>query len=299
MKEFSLAEETRLLEILEAVSPELLKFNGVHYLDIGYRFIKQRPTDQLAIRVHVKAKKSPEDLDPSQILPQSIKGVPIDILQCNPKKHRVERDSSFNPVLGGVAVGNTRYQFFGTLGAIVYDPIRQQPLGLSNHHVLVGESGHVGDEIAQPPSGKQSDVIGSLNRWDEAMDCAVFTFNNQRLISPKILGISRQPSGHLEPRIGLRVMKSGRTTGVTFGIIDGISQDELSVIPDPNRLSPRGEISDRGDSGSVWLETSSLAAVGLHYAGETDPSPAAERAMAKRISKVINCLGISFGSPGI
>ena len=37
MKEFSLAEETRLLEILEAVSPELLKFNGVHYLDIGYR----------------------------------------------------------------------------------------------------------------------------------------------------------------------------------------------------------------------------------------------------------------------
>ena len=249
--------------------------------------------------MHVKAKKSLDDLDPSQILPQSMKGIPIDVLQCNPKKHRLERDSSFNPVLGGVAVGNTRYQFFGTLGAIVYDPVRQQPLGLSNHHVLVGESGQVGDEIAQPPSGNQSDVVGSLNRWDEVMDCAVFNFNKQRLISPRILGITRQPSGYQEPRLGLRVMKSGRTTGVTFGIIDGISQDELSVIPDPNRLSPQGEISASGDSGSVWLETSTTAAVGLHYAGETDPSPAAERAMAKRISKVINCLGISFGSPGI
>ena len=49
MKEFSLTEETQLLEILEAVRPDLLKFFGVHYLDIGYRFINQRPTDQLAI----------------------------------------------------------------------------------------------------------------------------------------------------------------------------------------------------------------------------------------------------------
>ena len=162
-------------------------------------------------------------------------------------------------------MGNTRYDFFGTLGAIVYDPIRQQPLGLSDHHVLVGNQGmSAGSGIAQPPSGKQSDVIGSLNRWDEAMDCAVFTFNNLRQISPKIFADSgANPAGIWNRVIGLRVMKSGRTTGVTFGIIDGISQDELSVIPDPNRLSPRGEISDRGDSGSVWLEElASLAADG-------------------------------------
>jgi endonuclease G len=98
----------------------------------------------------------------------------------------------------------------------------------------------------------------------------------------------------------MRVTKSGRTSGTTSGIIDGVTIDEFTVIPDPRNPPPNGEISEGGDSGSLWfVSTSSIslfpgAGVGLHFAGEITPDPNSERAWAKQILSVATALNIRF-----
>jgi hypothetical protein len=42
----------------------------------------------------------------------------------------------------------------------------------------------------------------------------------------------------------------------------------------------------------VWIDSATFAAVGLHYAGEADPSPNKERAWAKSMTQVTEKLGV-------
>ena len=105
------------------------------------------------------------------------------------------------------------------------------------------------------------------------------------------------------------VVKSGRTTAVTEGMVDGVStslsidygggtvqtfHDQIHIVPRPPWPAVDYEVSKGGDSGSVWIEESTSKAIGLHFAGETDPSPTAENAIANRIAKVAEELEISF-----
>ena len=229
------------------------------------------------------------------MLPDNIEGVPIDVIQSNPGLEQ-GRDDRFNPLVGGIAARNTRHNSFGTLGAIVFDAASKVPMGLSNHHVFVGPEGQTGDNISQPATGNAGDRIGTLTRWNIQLDCAVCTLNNSRTISRGIVDYPDGVTGVVQPLVGMAVTKSGRTTETTFGIIDGVSNLEFTIVPDPQRPSPDGEISAGGDSGSVWLDVAGNRAVGLHYAGETSPDPNAERAWAKRMVNVMNALSISFES---
>ena len=300
MKLFSEQEQEALLKVLEKHKAELMARKGVHYVDVGYKFEKGKPTDKLAIRVHVYEKKPESALESTEVLPRDIEGISLDVIQSRPELEQEayrNRDSRFNPLVGGVAVRNTRHGFFGTLGVVVFDAASLAPMGLSNHHVFVGETGQAGDNITQPNTINNNDVIGTLTRWNQNIDCAVCTLNNSREISRRMLDVPEGATGVREPFIGMRVIKSGRTTGTTFGVVDGVSTDEFTIIPNPFRPSPTGEISAGGDSGSVWLEVRSGYAVGLHFAGETDPDPSAERAWAKRMIRVVNTLNIVFERP--
>lgn len=49
-----------------------------------------------------------------------------------------------------------------------------------------------------------------------------------------------------------------------------------------------------GDSGSVWLRESNNRAIGLHFAGETDPMPASENAICSPIGPIASELKFSF-----
>jgi hypothetical protein len=131
------------------------------------------------------------------------------------------------------------------------------------------------------------------------LDCAVFDLNSTRGITRKVEDVLQPVRELVQPLIGMEVLKSGLTTGVTFGIIDGVTDDGLTVMPDPENPSPSGEISAAGDSGSLWLDAATMDAVGLHFAGETDPSPAAERAWGKRMVNVASALEFVMTRPGL
>jgi endonuclease G len=112
------------------------------------------------------------------------------------------------------------------------------------------------------------------------------------------------------------VVKSGRTTGVTRGVVTrvgvvvkidyggdvGAQQvGGFEIGVNPEKPPGDGEVSMGGDSGSLWLVDTAGAdkdvAVGLHFAGETDPNPAAEHAIACAIHSVLQKLQVSFRNP--
>jgi hypothetical protein len=286
-----------LLGILATHTPQLAAYPGVHYVDIGYKYVHGALTGQLALRMHVRKKQARSRLSIGQLLPELVNGLLTDVIQsnrCLESTPGISRDFRFNPLVGGIAIRNTRNKVLGTLGAIVRDLNTQTYVGLTNYHVLVGNFGQTGDPVTQPATTNINDIIGSVARWDQQLDCALCSLNSSRLLSRNIIDIPDAPTGIKEPLLGMKVTKSGRTTGTTSGIIDGVSADEFTVIPIPERQHLNEEISAAGDSGSIWLDNTDGNAVGLHYAGEKDPAPQSERAWAKKLSLITAVLNIAF-----
>jgi hypothetical protein len=102
---------------------------------------------------------------------------------------------------------------------------------------------------------------------------------------------------------GLSVYKSGAGTGVTRGLISGllpvVARDDetgtvffinqLLIVPDPAAPAAAGKVAGFGDSGALWVQTSTNKIVGLgHTVGTTG-------AVASRIQDVVNALQIQFG----
>ncbi|KKO17960.1 MAG: hypothetical protein L3J18_10095 [Candidatus Brocadia sp.] len=260
----------------------------------------------------------------SKQIPEIIEGHPTCVIKYNSQTPPVEvpadvrirdiqnnwqrRNQRFETLVGGIAVWNSQFkhecQIPGTLGAIVFHAATSQFMGLSNYHVLVlnkqGKAeGKKGDTIMQgnfneyPPNRNNS--IGTLFKWNKKLDCAICALRDYSEVG-EILDCSKRPQGAISPLVGMKVIKSGMATGLTRGIVDGVSRTDKSftVIPDPGNPSPTGEISTGGNSGSVWLEFESFCAVGLHYDGEKNSDPGAERAWAKQMTEVAKELEIEF-----
>ena len=88
----------------------------------------------------------------------------------------------------------------------------------------VGPAGEPGDAIVQPGSYDdnrlEDNIVGNLVRsyLGIAGDCALATIENRRISSEIIdLGVSVEQIG--EPELNDMVVKSGRTTDVTYGIV--------------------------------------------------------------------------------
>lgn len=291
MPQISQHEQNRLLTILDKCEKQLEDYPGVHYVDIGFKYKNGEPTETMAIRVHLHKKLDKNELDESTKIPAMIDGVPIDIIESNPKL-QVDRVASWDPLFGGVEIRNPKCKGAGTLGALVFDNQTQAPMGLSNYHVLAkGDNIAKGDKVMQPNSRLKSAVVGTLERWDRALDCAVFLLDDKRVIAPGIVDYYQGITGMTNAVVGMYVSKSGRSTGTTYGMIDGVTAKGFTIVPRPGR--PFVEISASGDSGAVWLETEQNRIAGLHYAGERSNDPSKERAWAKHISQVAAKLDIS------
>jgi hypothetical protein len=291
LNEISPDEQKRMNSLLRKHRKELLRYPNVHAVDVGYEFKAGKPTGRLSIRAHVTEKKPNQAMLVKDRLPTELDGVPVDVIESNPRLELVNRGNHLDPLIGGLAIGNTRATTIGTLGAIVLDQNTLQPLALSNHHVMVVEPANADDVIAQPKTGNAADVIGRLSRWNKPLDCAVCLVTN-RTWETGLADLPNGPNGQAFVRIGMRVTKSGVTTGVTRGIVDGTEAGGFTIIPDAMNPNPTGEVSSPGDSGSVWMDSATSQAVGLHYAGESDPAPDKERAWAKSMVEVTEKLGI-------
>ncbi|MBS3921662.1 MAG: DNA/RNA non-specific endonuclease [Nitrosarchaeum sp.] len=323
----------KLKKFVRTCGAEYLKDPNITSIGIGYKLKDGIPSNELAIQFTVDSKAVPEDLArlDTKLIPESIEidgvKIPTDVIQrkFTAEFHIVEetpsneRKTRQNPLMPGISVAHVKGSA-GTIGCIVNDKDSGIPFILSNWHVLHTPKGEIGDLIVQPGPYDNNQVdlnkMGKLVRshLGHAGDCAVATIED-RDIKAKILGLDITLSKLGEPEIGDKVMKSGRTTKVTHGIVSRVNV--ISKIPyggtigeqevggfeiqvDPDNEPENGEISMGGDSGSVWVFKNSNGnptevMAGLHFAGESSTNPT-EFALACYPKSVFEKLNIALSS---
>jgi hypothetical protein len=233
----------------------------------------------------------------------------------------------------------------GTLGALVEDVDHNQFI-LSNNHVLAeSDQGKIGDTIDQPgliddacrPLSQQGSTVrpaGTLRYYvplatnqsnvDAALAAVV-----PGAVNPdgSILQLGQEGAGFGVPLSsappvagsgetlnatnlnGLRVVKSGRTTGLTCSTVESVDLAvKVDYYKDCAETQPyytktfTGQIgiggnsfSDSGDSGSLIVDASNAVPVGLFYAGGTDGNGNG-LSVANPIADVLTELGDQTGS---
>lgn len=311
-----------------------LQDENVTSVGIGYKEVDGRRTETVCLQFTVRRKLDAAELEEAatEALPEAIEidtaEVPTDVVERSfvpayevvPEGFDRERTRRVDPLRPGVSVSHPTVSA-GTAGAIVHDRRSGEPVLLSNWHVLHGPEGSIGDDVLQPGShddnsGDPRNVIGRLLRshLGAAGDGALASLD-RRDADPTILGLDVVPDRIGDPELGDQLVKSGRTTGVTHGVVtrihtmvsldygDGKGEQSIGgfeLEPDPRRADEQKVLSDGGDSGAVWMLKSGngrTATVlgGLHFAGATGPD-GQERALANYASSLRERLGFSVSS---
>jgi endonuclease G, mitochondrial len=324
----------KLKQFVRTHAEGYLQDSNITSVGIGYKVTDGKPTKELAIQFTVGTKVAPELLPAldTQPIPPSVVidgvEVPTDVLQRSyetsfkivPEALSSSRKTRIDPIVPGVSVANTAISA-GTIGCIVFDRRDGTPYILSNWHVLNGPLGDIGDTVVQP--GPHDDNRTRLNRLGKlvrshlgaAGDCAVASIED-RAFEQEILVLGVKPDKLGEPDLGDKVIKSGRTTDVTHGVVtrvhtvakidygDPVGEQSVGAFEiglDEDNLPDNGEISMGGDSGSIWLFKSTngkptKVIAGLHFAGEV-PSDPHEHALACYAGSVFEKLEISLEQP--
>jgi endonuclease G len=324
-----LQDRAKIEAAVQKVAAEYLKDPNITSVGVGFKLVDGKPTDELALQFTVDTKFQPQGLEttPTRPIPESltVNGIRFrtDIVERRFKPEPVavdappktDRKLRLDPIAPGVSIGNERVSA-GTLGCLVRENATGRTRLLSNWHVLHGPRGALGDRIVQPgpfdDNRTAKNGCGRLVRsfLGLAGDCAIASLEGRDAEDTILeLGVPVRRLG--DPELGDRVVKSGRTTGVTHGVVTRLytitrlsySQDRVEQIggfeigPDPERPAAGGEISMGGDSGSAWMALDDRGEptdmmLGLHFAGESDGS-AGEHALACYASSVFSKLEIS------
>ncbi|MFW6006846.1 MAG: hypothetical protein ACOCQ5_02570 [Halanaerobiales bacterium] len=330
-------------EILEKYREIFLERKNVVGVGYGKKEKNGKSTDEEAIVVLVKKKLPSNKLKEEEIIPQQVENYKTDVIEVGDLQLMSQRTSKMRPARPGISISHYEVSA-GTLGAIVTKKDSDEPLILSNNHVLAnitnGRDGkaEVGDPILQPgkyDNGKEdNDIIASLydyvpiikngedkvkcpvartvenvtnhilhyfrpdysfklykEKGENIVDCALARPENTDDIDDSILDIGRV-EGVKKPEIGIRVQKSGRTSGLTKGNIKVVNTTVEVKMNETEKVKFYDQfitepLSQAGDSGSLVLDEDRNA-VGLLFAGSTDAT------VCNNIQNVIEMLEIEF-----
>jgi hypothetical protein len=147
----------------------LMAMDNVVGVATAYKVSKGEQTDELAVVALVRDKLSPDSIPRSQLLPQTLDGVPTDVVQVGELRALQARTDRWRPAPGGVSIGHFAITA-GTLGVVVRDRSSGDRLILSNNHVLANSNdASEGDAIIQPGGADggrvNSDTIAHLERF--------------------------------------------------------------------------------------------------------------------------------------
>jgi endonuclease G len=328
VRKSDLKDKEKVQAAVRQVADEYLDDPNITSVGVGFKEAGGRRTRQLSLQFTVGKKIGLESLGaaatreiPNQITANGIT-FETDVVERQFEKHptvqkspeKSVRKRRLDPIVPGISIGHVE-STAGTLGCLVKDTATGQLRLLSNWHVLQGETGEIGDQLVQPgpfdDNRVDQDVCGTLIRsfLGLAGDCALGDLLNRQAAEEIFeLGVPVRQIG--DPELDDRVVKSGRTTSVTYGRVTRVhtisklsygSKGEqqiggFEIGPDGTHPADNGEISMGGDSGSAWMATNAQAnptdmMLGLHFAGETvEP---AEYALACYASSVFEKLEIS------
>jgi hypothetical protein len=295
--------------VKEKHADRLKRFPNVVGVGVGHEIVGGKRTDRVAIRVYVRKKLPKDQLAPDVILPDTIDGLPVDVIQDEfwihqqPPISLEERVVSHIFLRGGISIGNLLVGGSGTLGVSVFDNRTGQEMILSNWHVLCfSDTCQAGEPIIQPGAfdkGTEADLVAELVRavLSPTVDAAIAQPLGQRPLFKEVWDIGFVEAARVA-QLGMVVRKSGRSSGFTAGTVSDISADvDVNGYPNGTQhfvdqiVIDGNNISIPGDSGSVWVNDANEV-VGLNFAGSSI------RAIANHIHAVFAELDINL-SPGM
>lgn len=282
---------------------------NIGMIDIGYRQKGGEYLPELTLRFHVHEKIA--GLESSEgAVDKTILDVPTDVIEASYALRTLQtegwtsnpRAQTMNPMRGGISISDAYSRGYGTLGGVVLDEATGEPMLLSNFHVMASRGyARPGAAILQPGRGDGGyEPVAYFIRhgMDQGIDAAVARLSGEREIINEQFRLGRI-TGVRAPMLGMRVCKSGRASDVTHGMITGFVGNFKVAYPGSGMRRIRsvmhiapiggsGEVSAPGDSGSIWVDEATHAAVGLHFAGGDDP----ENALAIDMAEVLKALHV-------
>lgn len=232
---------------------------NVHAVGVGRKIVDGVETGTLAVRIYVAQKIAPSLLPPRDRLPETIDGLPTDIIESPPpfllarksRKSTVKaaaqactnnRRKRQRPVLGGISTAH-RDVTAGTISCFCRstrhgdDPATVHVL--SNNHVFANvNQAQAGDDLFQPgpaDGGTSSEHFAELHRFvplklggslPNRVDAAIGALLPGVEFKPEICQIGKiKGIGQADEDMAVR--KHGRTTGLTEGVVNDASVDSL------------------------------------------------------------------------
>ena len=297
----------------EVRKKDLLKLPNVMGYGNGKKITKGKETNKECLQVFVKKKVSTRRLKPEEKVPKQVEDQITDVIEIGGEcvAYSVDHKKRFRPIKPGIS-GAHGQTTAGTIGLVVYREgiyigdvqvgflgrsiewlkqhfpqiISKKSFWLTNNHVGALENdGELGDAFIQPgPLDRGYEKVGYL--YDYVMlknmatvDACLIRPLVESLVDETILDKGK-PKGVATPVIGMKVKKSGRTTGLTTGIVKAtgvtiqIQYSRLGSVylKDCMLLS---NMSAGGDSGSAVLDENDNV-IGLIFAGNSTISIACD-----------------------
>lgn len=290
-------------------------------IDLGWKMRDGQLTDELTVRFHVREKMRGPIFEafsvryPALVLPsESELGFPVDYIEAKYRSQlwnspfpstSIRRDGLCNPLRGGISISNEWSYGYGTLGGLVKDRLTGDIMVLSAWHVLANSAyTRPGLRILQPGVGDGGSTYHTIARFtrhamNQGIDAAVAKLEGSRstLNDEYEIGLV---TGAIEPMIGMRLIKSGRASQVTHGLISGLEGEQpiwyagfprkIRHIVHITQPPEGGEVSRGGDSGAWWLDQATNEVAALHIAGNDDP----EYALAISMPRVLDALAVDI-----
>lgn len=297
--------------------PDWLQDEGVQGLGLGAKITSGVARDQLALRVYVNSKRERGRIDhpvPRQLTMGLDAPVDTDVIPVGDIRPQALTER-LRPIQPGCSLGHIAVEG-GTLGCIVRkNDGSPQRYVLSNSHVLAACGlAKVGDVIIQPALAdggrKRADRIAMLREFvpfdysgdgfSNEVDAAIAEIDGPDIAFQIAMPQTGQPPGKITKsvRVGMKVQKTGRSTGHSWGKV--IDTDFHAIVPYADPANPGRQVrvlfrdqvlctrfTDFGDSGALVLSSNGRV-VGLHFAGGEEVS------VFNRISRVFDLLRIEL-----
>ena len=297
---------------------------NVHAVGVGRKLVNGKVTAERCVRIYVVQKMAKSVMPKSAWLPESIDGMPTDVIQSAPAflaapnpPCSVNRQKRQDPKVAGISVGHSNVTA-GTLACFCRSTKAGDPPGavfaLSNNHVFADlNKAAIGDPLLQPgplDGGTAADAFATLfrfqpiafgetagNKVDAAIGLLTGTGFKKSVCSIGTI------TGTTTGSENLVVRKHGRTTGYREGTVTDASYDALvamdstgstvALFENQLRLGPRAPFTDiglGGDSGALVFTKQGRRAVGLYFANP----PSGEYGIACPIAEVLTALEIAL-----
>ncbi|TCO42564.1 hypothetical protein EV646_113186 [Kribbella antiqua] len=298
------AVQDRLMASYDEVRDELLGIPGVVEVGVGLRRRAGRIEDEAVYVVSVRTKLPAAEVPAGELIPDSIRGVPIDVEEYTepiPLLGFGDEDDkrNYGTKVGGVSIRAEGAGGHGTLGCFCKRNDDNSVVLLSCHHVLFDGNAEEDSGVGQPRYDASCcctcNEMGKVLKGDKNVDCAIASVKSDVKFFPKIRRIKRSDGtveeeglilGVAAPVLAQIVWKVGKTTGLTRGKVTKFApRIEIEVEP------PFSTFAKPGDSGSVVVEKATGMVVGLLRAITTSDG---KTGIMRRMADVLAVLNISL-----